>query len=151
MKRFIKTLLKYILAWVLAVLTTATLGVMFQTQNVISRLGGIGADISLGERVSMTVYDIMHLGSLYGIFIAAAFLVAFLAGGSVFLIAKFGRLLVYVVAGAVAILVMLFAMKVMFFDVHLIAGARSTFGVALQLLAGAIGGLVFARITRRKI
>lgn len=142
--------LKSIGGWVFAVLTTAIVGVALQTQNVISRLGEIGADVSLGERLSMTGYDIAHLGSLYGIFIAAAFLVAFLAGGLVFHFAKFGRSVVYMVAGAVAILVMLFAMKANFFDIHIIAGARDKFGIMLQMLAGAIGGYVFSRISQPK-
>jgi len=55
------------------------------------------------------------------------------------------------VAGAVAILVMLFAMKAKFFDIHIIAGARDGLGISLQMLAGAIGGFVFAKISRAKI
>lgn len=151
MDRFLKILRRLpilIAAWLLAVLTTVIFGVALQTQNVIARLGGIGADISLGERLSMTGYDIVHLGSLYGIFIAIAFIVAFLAGGLVFHFTKFGRPVIYAVAGAVAILVMLFAMKAQFFDIHIIAGARDGLGIAMQMLAGAAGGFVFARVSK---
>jgi len=124
------------------------LGITFQTQNVLARLGDIGADVSFGDRLSMTFYDIQHLGSLYIIFISIALAVAFLLGGLVYRFAKFGRPIIYMVAGGVAILVMLFAMKAQFFDVHIIAGARDAFGLGLQMLAGAIGGLIFARITK---
>ena len=148
--RIIRRIPRLFLAWILATLTTIAIGVFFQTQNVISKLGDIGADVSLGERLSMTGYDIQHLGSLYGIFILAAFLIAFLMGGLVFHFAKFGRPIVYAVAGAVAILVMLFAMKANFFDIHIIAGARDMVGIGLQMLAGAIGGFVFARFSRPK-
>lgn len=144
-----RRVLKIMAAWVLAVLATVLVGVVFQTQNVIARLNDIGANVSLTDRLSMTSYDIIHLGSLYGAFIAIAFLIAFLSGGIVFHLAKFGRPFVYVVAGAVAILIMLFAMKQVFFDTHLIAGARDALGISLQMLAGAIGGFVFARMSRQ--
>lgn len=146
MREFIKR----VLAWILAVTVTVVLGVAFQTQNVIARLGEIGANVTIGERLSMTGYDIFHLGSMYGIFILIAFFLAFLVGGTVFRFAKFGRHLIYAVAGAIAILAMLFAMKNAFFDVHLIAGARDGIGIAMQMLAGAIGGFVFALISRPK-
>lgn len=144
-----RRVLKIMAAWVLAVLATVLVGVVFQTQNVIARLNDIGANVSLTDRLSMTSYDIIHLGSLYGAFIAIAFLIAFLSGGIVFHLAKFGRPFVYVVAGAVAMLIMLFAMKQVFFDTHLIAGARDALGISLQMLAGAIGGFVFARMSRQ--
>jgi len=50
---------------------------------------------------------------------------------------------------SIAMLVMLFAMKQAFFDVHLIAGARDGAGIGLQMLAGGIGGWVFAKISQR--
>jgi len=144
-------IIKRIGGWVAAALTTVILGITFQTQNVLARLENIGADVSFGERLSMTLYDIQHLGSLYMIFISIALAIAFCLGGLVYRFAKFGRQIVYVVSGGVAILVMLFAMKAQFFDVHIIAGARDAFGLVLQVLAGAIGGLVFALTTRSKI
>jgi len=144
-------ILKRIGAWLAAVIAAVILGVAIQTQNVIARLGNIGADVSFGERLSMTSYDISHLGSLYGIFMAIALAIAFLAGGLVYHFAKFGRPLIYSVAGGIAILVMLFAMKRAFFDIHIIAGARDSLGIALQILAGVIGGWVFAHLTRNLV
>jgi hypothetical protein len=143
-------IIKRIGGWVAAALITVILGITFQTQNVLARLENIGADVSFVERLSMTLYDIQHLGSLYIIFVSIALAVAFLLGGLVYRFAKFGRPIIYMVAGGAAILVMLFAMKVAFFDVHLIAGARDAFGIGLQMLAGAIGGFVFAKISRSR-
>ena len=139
--------LKRIGAWLAAVLMVVILGVTFQSQNIIARLGDLGADIGFGERLSMTAYDITHLGSLYGIFIAIALAIAFLASGLLYHFTKFGRPVIYAVAGAVAILIMLFAMKQAFFDVHIIAGARDSLGIILQMLAGAVGGVIFTRLT----
>ena len=82
--------------------------------------------------------------------IALALIIAFLAGGLVFRFAKFGRPIIYVVAGAMAMLVMLFSMREVFFGVPLIGGARSGFGIAMQMLAGGVGGYVFARVSQAK-
>ena len=144
-------ILKRIGAWLAAVISVVLLGVIFQTQNIIARLGNLGADVGFEERLSMTAYDISHLGTLYGIFIAIALAIAFLVGGLLYHFTKFGRVVIYPVAGGVAILVMLFAMKQAFFDVHIIAGARDMIGITFQVLAGIIGGWVFAHLTRNLI
>ena len=141
---------KRIGGWLAAVFTTVILGIGFQTQNVLARLKGIGADVALADRLSMTFYDIQYLGSLYAIFVGIALAFAFLIGGLVFRIAKFGRPIIYCVAGGVALLTMLLGMKEAFFDIHMIAGARDGLGIGLQMLAGAIGGFVFSKITRAK-
>jgi len=143
-------IIKRIGSWLAAVLTTVIVGVFLQTQNVLARLGNIGADIGFAERISMTLYDLRYLGSLYVIFVSMALAAAFLVGGLVFRFTKFGRPLIYTVAGATALLVMLFGMKQAFFDIHMIAGARDALGIAMQMLAGAVGGFVFARVSRRK-
>jgi len=75
-------------------------------------------------------------------------LIAFLAGGTVYRFAKFGRPLVYMIAGAAAMLVMLLFMKQAFFGVDIVAGARDGLGLGLQMLCGAVRGYVFARLTR---
>lgn len=136
------------LGWIVGALSTTAIGVLFQTQNVIARLKSIGAEIGLGDRLSMSVYDLIHLGSLYVIFVAAGTFVAYLTGLLVYRIAGFGRPIVFAVAGAIAMLVMLLLMKQAFFGVHLIAGARDGFGIGLQMLAGGLGGLIFERISR---
>jgi hypothetical protein len=144
-------ILKRIGAWLAAVAVVVILGVIFQTQNVITRLGDLGADIGIGQRLSMTLYDIMHFGSLYTPFIAIALVIAFLAGGLLYHFTEFGRRIIYPVAGGFAILIMLFAMKQAFFDVHIINGAKDALGISLQVLAGVIGGWVFSRLTRNLI
>lgn len=142
---------KRVLGWtgrvLIAVIVTVIMAVAMQTQRVIGGLNNAGASVPFGERLSMTVYDISHLGTLYGVFIFIAFVIAFLAAARLFQAVEAKREIIYVVAGAVAMFVMLMLMKKAFFDVHIIAGARDGLGIALQMLAGAIGGYVFARLT----
>ena len=141
--------LRFLIGWIFGAVTTAAVGVALQTQNVIARLNDIGANISLGQRLSMTVYDLAYLGSLYIVFVALGTLVAYLVGLLVYRVAGFGRPIVFAVAGAIAILAMLMFMKQAFFGIHLIAGARDGLGIGMQMAAGAIGGLVFAALTAR--
>ncbi len=122
-------------------------GSAISTQRVIGSLTEIGASVSLSQRLSMTLYDLIHFGTLYGAFICLAFIAAFLAGGLVFRIAKFGRPIVYIVAGAAAMLVMLILMQKVFFGVPIVAGARDDLGLGLQMLAGGVGGYVFHRLS----
>ena len=139
---------KRIGGWLAAAVTAVIFGVIFQTQNVLARLKDIGADVSVADRISMTGQDIFYLGQLYFIFVGLALAIAFLAGGLVFRLAKFGRPVIYMTAGAVALFVMLYLMKEVFFGIPAIAGARDGLGIGLQMLAGAIGGFVFAWVSR---
>lgn len=143
-------MLRYFLAFVLAVLSCVVLASIFSTQRVISKLNASGASADMGDRFSMAVYDLIHFAPLYGIFILLALGIAFFAGGLVFRVAKFGRAIVYVVAGAAAIFVMLSLMKQVFFGVPIVGGARDGFGLSLQILAGGIGGYVFHRLSLPK-
>jgi len=145
-----RVVLRFMFFWLSAALVTTALGVLLQTQNVIARLNDIGADVGIGQRLSMTAYDLVYLGSLYIIFVSLGTLVAYLLGLLVYRFAGFGRPVVFAVAGAVAMLVMLLSMKQAFFGIHMIAGARDALGIGLQMVAGAVGGMVFAWLTAQK-
>lgn len=138
-------------ALIIAVIFTAILGVILQTQMVVSRLNDLGADISLAKNISMIAYDLTYLTQLYGLFILIALLIAFMVGETIYRMTKFGRPIIYIVAGGTAIFVMLFAMKNVFFGVHAIAGASDPFGIMLQIIAGMIGGFIFERVSRDHI
>lgn len=129
---------------------TALIGSLASTLKVASALQDIGAPIASAEISTMVIYDLQHFAPLYFAFIAIAFTIAFLCAGGVFRIAKIARPLIYTVAGAVAIWVMLFLMQQVFFGVPIVAGARDASGLLLQLLAGGFGGLIFALFTRIK-
>lgn len=146
---FIKVL-KTIGFWLISTLIAILIGVSAQTQFVLNRLDQIGGNVSFQERLSTTLFDLQHLGSLYGLFIAIALGVAFLLSGLLFRFVKFGRPIIYTVAGSLAILVLLFSMKAAFFNIHMIAGARDFLGILFQVLAGGIAGYVFSRLTDNK-
>lgn len=139
--------LKWMAAVAIAAVVTMVIGSVISTQRVIGGLGEAGASVGFSERLSMTGYDAVHFGTFYGVFIFIALLIAFAAGALVYRFAKTGRSVVYITAGATAMLVMLLAMEGVFFGVPIVGGARDALGLIFQVLAGAIGGAVFARLT----
>jgi len=145
MRRFLKS---YLWPLLMAVFVTTISACVLQTQSVIGLLGSAGAEVSLGNRLSMTIYDARHLGSIYAIFIFIAFLVAMTLA---LLFTRINQKLaapLYIGAGIVAIAIMLSLMKKVFFDVQIIAGARYSFGYLLQMLAGGLGGYIFYRLRK---
>lgn len=140
-------ILKLVLAFVAAVIVTTILGAVFHTQFVIGRLTDMGIAVSFSDRLATTLHDIGGMAPLFGLVIARGFLIAFLAGALVYRFAGTQRNLVYAVAGAVAIGVALSAMG-MVYNITPIAGARSWAGFIAQMAAGALGGYVFALISR---
>ena len=147
MKKFGKTFL----AFILSVLIATLLATLFSTQFVIGGLEDVGAKISFGTRLDMSLYDLSHLGRVYGIFILIGLGIAFPVAALVYRFAKTKRPLIYIIAGMTCFVVMLYLMQAVFFGVPIIAGARSGLGLTFQALAGGISGYVFAKLTERKV
>jgi hypothetical protein len=138
------------IAFVLSVALMAALGVIVQTQFVLSALKTTGAPVEAGDRIAMTGADLIGLGPLYAALIAIGFLIAFLAAGLVLRVIALPRVLVFAAAGAVCIAVMLVLMREVFFGVPVIAGARTLAGQAGQAACGALAGAAFALLTRSR-
>ncbi len=130
------------LAAVLAAYVPASLTA---TQSVISSLSDLGISVNTGTRISMTLQDMAALtGSLLPL-IAAGFLAAFLVVGMLCHWWPQWRTILYVAAGAVALIAIHLVMKLAL-GIAPVAIARTTGGLLVQGLAGAIGGYVFARL-----
>ena len=137
-----------VLPFISAVLCTALIASIFSTQFVVAGLQDVGVEIDFLTRLSMTLGDLAII-KLLGIIIAISFLIGFLVAklGR----AKFGGLRLYwcVMAGAAA---WLCALLLMSYQLQLmpLAGARTHFGLLLQAMAGAAGGLMFASLSADK-
>lgn len=139
------------LVFMLSVLIATVVATIFSTQFVIHDLGKAGAPVGFADRMSMTFYDIANMGPVYGMFILIGLIIAFLAAGWVYKKAQMKRPLIYIVAGMICFIVMLFLMQAVFFGVPIIAGARSGIGLLFQAIAGGIAGFVFAKLTTPKL
>ena len=147
MQRRIKTPLAWTLAWVLAALLAYSLATLFATQSVISHLAELGVSLSLGERLQMSARDQLGMTGLYLPMIAVGMLIAMLVAGFLGRRNPQRRSLLFMLAGAVAMLSIHLALD-WSFDITLIAVARSPIGLLSQALAGAAGGFLFTRLKK---
>jgi hypothetical protein len=147
-------MLRAILAYLAASAATFAAASFAHTQMVLNELAAMGAPVDAGLRFTTAVSDMIGLlasGSPPGIFaiiIAVGMLVAFPVAALVTYLAPHLRWFVFMVAGAVAMFVIFTALKSALGTVGLF-GARGTLGLALQMGAGALGGLVFTLLKPR--
>lgn len=136
--------------FIIAVIATAILATAMSTQFVLNGLISVGAEVPLADRIDMTLFDLIGMGPLFLVFILIGLGIAFIAAKLTGKILPFNRTLIHIVAGMVAIFVMLVAMEQVFFGVPLIAGARSMGGLLAQVLVGGLGGYLYATMTTQQ-
>lgn len=146
--------MRIVIAYLIATAVTFAAASFAHTQMVLNELAAMGAPVDAGLRLSQGVSDMLGLltnGSPPGIFvaiIAIGLLVALPVAGLVARLAPGLRWFVFMIAGAIAMLVIFSALKALLGTVGLF-GARGTTGLALQMGAGALGGLVFTLLKPR--
>ena len=135
---------RWIAGLICAALGTYILGVIVNSQFV---MNAHGVPISFSERLNMTAFDVSNM-VLYFVVILVSLLLGFLIATVVkrFLPSLSGA--AFPVAGAAAIGTALGLMYIMFQTVP-ISGARSALGFLSQVIAGGVGGWIFAKIAVR--
>lgn len=133
--------LRWVLALVVAAFATYVLAVVLNSQFVIA---GHNVPVTLGDRLNMTTFDVSNM-LLYLAIIAVALLLGFGIAGIVKRFASSLSSIAYPIAGAAAIGGTLGLMYLQFQTVP-ISGARSALGFASQIVAGGLGGWVFAKV-----
>ncbi|MCE9524276.1 MAG: hypothetical protein K8S25_17795 [Alphaproteobacteria bacterium] len=147
-------MVRRIVAYVAAVVVMVVLGSVSHSlfvQDAWSTAAGMGeqagpAAIPMGDRINWILHDLVGLQPLFGALAGVALLIAFLVAG---FLARFTGLrpIVFAVAGAVAIFVLFTVMKWQLGTVG-VFGARGTMGLAAQMVAGLLAGLLFAQLSR---
>lgn len=134
----------FLVSWLL----TFTLASLFHSQYVVNQLVNVGVLIGFSDRFRLISDDWLGLLPTYGAIIAIALAIAFFVTG---LLRRryhqYGTLL-FVIAGITAFAVVLATIESIM-NINIIAGARG-WGFYAQLLAGAIGGYVFATLIMAK-
>lgn len=136
--------------FLVAVIFAFVLASLLHSQFVMAELTMVGVEISLNDRLSMSLDDLIGLYPTYGIVIAVSFLIAFIVTALILKKLKLSPYILYTLAGGLGLTVALLAMHPIL-DITLLAGARSTFGFVCQSLAGAIGGGVFAHLRQQHL
>lgn len=137
----VKKTLVWIIALLLGALGTYVLGVIANAQFVI---GAHNVPVSLGDRINMTAFDVSNMWLYYAIIVIALVLGFAIAAVVKRFLPSLARI-AYPVAGAAA-LGMVLGLMYMQFQTIPISGARGGFGIVAQMIAGGIGGWIFARI-----
>ena len=140
-----KYLLRLTSHFLIAVLGTFALASLFHSQFVLAELSAVDIKINLASRISMSLDDLLGLFPMFAAAIAFSLLVSFSVVALIRKLQPASPQWLYPLAGATAMLAMLLAMHPIL-DITLIAGARSTWGLIFQCLAGFLGGALFMRL-----
>jgi hypothetical protein len=145
--------MRFLSAWLIGTAAAYTVGSVAQSLFVISELVSVGAEFDFAMRMHVIFYDFTHLGFggkyiWYGLNLAVGFLIAFPCAMVVARVLKLPIDLIAAVAGAVAI----FTMITIVHDNSpstIFYGTRGWDGMSAQIIAGALGGAIFAVSFRR--
>lgn len=132
-------------AWLLAVLTATVLGSIVQTQFNMVSIVNLDVTIPVATWVWTTVQDIFNFGLLYGALVAIALAVGFAVAALLIKYSTLPRDLMFVLAGAVAVLVLLVTLNAAL-PMTPIAATRNIAALVLMALAGAPAGWVYTRV-----
>jgi hypothetical protein len=135
-------MLRIVAAFVAAVLVTYTSATIAHTQWVMANLADMGVTVTLGDRLGATAHDLAGMAPLYLPMIAAALAVGLLVAGRIIRARPRWRPLGYSLAGGLAVLA-IHVVLYQTFSITPIAAARTTAGLTVQALCGALGGWVF--------
>ena len=135
-------MLAVIRAYLIAVAVTYLLGAVLATQVVLARVRGMGMSVTLGDRFHATTHDLAGLAGSYLPLIAIALVPGLFAASRLARWwPRFGAVL-YPLAGAVAVVAIHLAVKALL-GLNGIAAVREWHGLALQALAGWVGGYFY--------
>ena len=141
---------RLIIGWLLASIAAGLLSSLANSYVNLSGLTALGVEISLNMRAEQFIADYKGVGPILTLLIAIGMAIALSVAGIIRLKIKPLRAIVYMLAGSASMLVMFTLMEQAFFGTPIIQGARTASGLAMQALCGAMGGLVFAGVTRPK-
>jgi cellobiose-specific phosphotransferase system component IIC len=147
-------MLRRVVAFVVAAIAMVLLGSAahsYFVQQAWSRAAGQAngtapAPVPFADRISWAAHDLFGMLVSYCALTSIALLVAFLIAGA---LARFTgyRMIVFGLAGALALFVLFTVMRSVLGTVG-VFGARGPAGLAAQMAAGALAGVLFARLTR---
>ncbi|GAB4175847.1 MAG: hypothetical protein Kow0020_11660 [Wenzhouxiangellaceae bacterium] len=119
-------------------------GTLAQSVLNLLALYRIGAPVTIADAFGTMLFDLAHFLPRYGLLITAALAVAWPVAAWLAGRCPRWRCLLYLLAGASAIAVMLVSMKCLL-GLTPIAAARSTIGISALASTGALGGWLYCR------
>ncbi len=142
-------MLRVLKAFFPAVLLTYVLASVFSTQLILGNLQSMGVEVSAMVRMGTTFHDLLGLTSSYLVLILLAFVIGLPVAAGLARFMPSHRLILFVLAGFVAIVSLHIIMKAVL-GLNGIAAARTLSGLVAQGVAGAIGGYLYFRLSSQK-
>ena len=138
--------IRTVFAFFAAAITTYLLAAIFYTQQILAKQAEIGANYTPEETFETYLANLTGLAPAYGLVLTIALLIAFIVAFGIKRVIRPLAPIAYPVAGAAAVFTAIYLIENVMAGggAGAIGGARTTVGLALQCLAGAIGGIVFA-------
>ncbi|MCC5856872.1 MAG: hypothetical protein JJT90_01835 [Ectothiorhodospiraceae bacterium] len=138
---------QHVLVFLVAVVCAAALGSLVQSQFNLAALQGMGVPVPLGLWIRTSLQDLIGFAPIYAIVVAVAYLVAFPIAGLLARRLRGGAVWLYALAGGAGILLAILLINAAL-PMTPLAVTRYALGTAALSVAGAIGGLIFARLGR---
>lgn len=136
---------RLLLGWAITVAIAVALGSMVQTQFNLEALNDLGVPVGLGDRLSATLHDLRFFTQAYVLLISIAFAIAWPVAALFRRWLPGHRTLLFTLAGAAAVRVMLAVMD-QALPVTAIAAARGLGGTIALTLTGAVAGWIYTRM-----
>ena len=139
------------IAYIAASLTTLALAAAFYTQQVLSKQAVFGVTYTPAQQFQTFIENLLGLAPSYGVVLALGLLVGFSIAAGVKRILVPLAPVAYPLAGAAAVFSAIWLIEnvVASGGIGALGGARGVVGVALQMLAGFVGGAVFTVLRPR--
>lgn len=137
-------MVRVLAAYLAAVLVAYGAAATAQTQSVMNHLVAMGMPVTAADRVTATAHDLLGMASVFLPLVAVALAIALPVAAWAIRRLPHWRRIGYPLAGGVALL-MIHTLLYQAYGIHGLAASRTTPGLTLQALCGALGGWVFLR------
>ena len=115
------------------------------TQIILANVAALGPEVDFAVRLQATGHDLLGLATSYLPLIAVGFLLGLPVAAGLAKLLPDQRMLLYIVAGAVAVIAIHLLIKAVL-GLSAVAATRTLAGLLSQGLAGAVGGYLFYRL-----
>ncbi|MCZ4320826.1 hypothetical protein [Pseudomonas anguilliseptica] len=141
--------LRTLLYFFLAVLLASVMGTVLQTQFNLANLQALGAPMPLGVRVQTTCLDLLGFSPTFAVLVILGFTFALPVASLLARVWPMGRWLLFILAGAIAVLAAMALANALLPMPTLIGANRSLAGTLGLMACGSLGALLFAVLVRR--
>jgi len=136
-------------AFLVAVIGTYILGVLFIGQGNLANVAEMGLTVEFSDRLDTLLHDLTHMTAIYLPLVTVSSIIAFSVAAAIIRLTPNLRLIGYVAAGFVALIALHLIMK-MVLGLTGVAPTRTIMGLIAQGAAGAFGGYLFHILTLKK-